>query len=1003
MRFGWLRVSVALSLVVACGDDDGDVDSGMTGSDSAMADTSMDDAANPPPDTGSDTGMPDAGEDAGPTDSGDLCSTRATCDEEGLTCQDDTLVRCGVDEDGCLVETTEDCANVTGGFCDSTDTAACMIDPCRGLTLCDRESRTCNEVELVVCEMNMNGCIVETRTDCTGMGGACSDAIGEAACVMDPCAGVTDCTDEGAARCEGNTLQVCEKNAFGCLVEMATDCAASSGTCGDDAGTTRCIGSVDCDALPNACENEATRCEGPELVACARDAFNCLVETRNDCTDTTNGFCDGSVPQCAVAPTDPCEGVAECTTIGRECIGNELVVCSLDSRGCQVETRATCGAGCERGDVPQCAPDFCPPASDTATVLSCETTRVVGSMRNGTNVIDQYECTTFPYERNETVWRFETDTSADGIHVTVSAERTSTDDDLDLYALDGLDGMTTCGLSTPCLDSSTAGAGVATETVDFDYHDGDTVYIALDQFGGTNSAQYELRVNCRAIECGNGFIEEGEECDDGATDNGDGCSLDCQIESSGLCFGEPSVCSNSCGDGTLDAAESCDDDNNDNGDDCSANCALEVPTASGTTVNANGTIEATDSTIASTGFQCAGAGIVDVPYDFIRIENTSGVDREVILEASIADTEAEGYLGVFNGDTNLLTPLEDCLNSRPLLPGQTGEIIVTIPAGEQMVVVVGAGDETAVGAWNFAMRIVDCGDGEIDGSENCDDMSAATPGCDASCQVEPGYACTGEPSVCTFICGDGTIDRGSESCDDMNTDDEDGCDSVCQLEPGYDCTGEPSVCVLTCGDGVLNESEYCDDMNTSGTDGCSSNCTVEAGYRCSGVPSTCTQPMCGNGTEESGEACDDMNAMSDDGCDACRAEIAAAGDSITLTGALEPSDPTFTRASQTCGADGRANVFFDDFPIVNNTGTTQLLQITAAWTGGDGYLHVYGAGFDYQDETTGCLAGDDDFNGVEASQITMLPIEAGQTLVVVASTFREFAGIDSYSIEILTQ
>ena len=42
--------------------------------------------------------------------------------------------------------------------------------------------------------------------------------------------------------------------------------------------------------------------------------------------------------------------------------------------------------------------------------------------------------------------------------------------------------------------------------------------------------------------CGNGLIEGSEACDDRNTNNGDGCSSSCQIESGYVCRGEPSQC-----------------------------------------------------------------------------------------------------------------------------------------------------------------------------------------------------------------------------------------------------------------------------------------------------------------------------------------------------------------------------------------------------------------------------------------------------------------------------
>jgi cysteine-rich repeat protein len=56
------------------------------------------------------------------------------------------------------------------------------------------------------------------------------------------------------------------------------------------------------------------------------------------------------------------------------------------------------------------------------------------------------------------------------------------------------------------------------------------------------------------------------------------------------------------------------------------------------------------------------------------------------------------------------------------------------------------------GTITLSVRLPVCGDGFNDGTEQCDD-GGTTPGdgCDASCQVESGWVCTGEPSVCTSI------------------------------------------------------------------------------------------------------------------------------------------------------------------------------------------------------------------------------------------------------------
>ena len=56
-----------------------------------------------------------------------------------------------------------------------------------------------------------------------------------------------------------------------------------------------------------------------------------------------------------------------------------------------------------------------------------------------------------------------------------------------------------------------------------------------------------------------GDLDDVEECDDGDTDNGDGCDEACFTESGWSCSGTPSVCTPNCGNSALDAGENCDD------------------------------------------------------------------------------------------------------------------------------------------------------------------------------------------------------------------------------------------------------------------------------------------------------------------------------------------------------------------------------------------------------------------------------------------------------------
>jgi cysteine-rich repeat protein len=68
------------------------------------------------------------------------------------------------------------------------------------------------------------------------------------------------------------------------------------------------------------------------------------------------------------------------------------------------------------------------------------------------------------------------------------------------------------------------------------------------------------------ILCGDGTVGATEECDDGNTTNGDGCSAQCTIE-------EPT--GPVCGNGVVESGEQCDDGNLADGDGCSSVCTIE--------------------------------------------------------------------------------------------------------------------------------------------------------------------------------------------------------------------------------------------------------------------------------------------------------------------------------------------------------------------------------------------------------------------------------------------
>jgi cysteine-rich repeat protein len=79
--------------------------------------------------------------------------------------------------------------------------------------------------------------------------------------------------------------------------------------------------------------------------------------------------------------------------------------------------------------------------------------------------------------------------------------------------------------------------------------------------------------------CGNGILEGAEECDDGNTVSGEGCTSDCKLESDWICPtpGSPCISTVVCGDKRISGAEACDDGNTIDNDGCSADCSAINP------------------------------------------------------------------------------------------------------------------------------------------------------------------------------------------------------------------------------------------------------------------------------------------------------------------------------------------------------------------------------------------------------------------------------------------
>jgi cysteine-rich repeat protein len=271
------------------------------------------------------------------------------------------------------------------------------------------------------------------------------------------------------------------------------------------------------------------------------------------------------------------------------------------------------------------------------------------------------------------------------------------------------------------------------------------------------------------VKCGDGAIGAAESCEDGNIANGDGCSSLCQIEPGYDCSGSSCLAA-ACGDGFRAGNEECDDGDNQSGDGCNFVCDLEE------------------------GWSCAGG---------------TGCHRTVCGD------------GVLEG-------VEQCDDGKKCSSGSRCLM-----------------------------------DGECAGSGDQICRARGSDGCSATCTFEPGFWCPLPASACQPApCGDGVL-QGAEQCDDgqqctngavcndaaqcagigdgsCRARAGDGCTASCGLEPSFDCPDPGLPCLpAECGNGELEGLEACDDGGESGDDGCAADCKVETFYRCRNEPSEC--------------------------------------------------------------------------------------------------------------------------------------------------------------------
>lgn len=427
--------------------------------------------------------------------------------------------------------------------------------------------------------------------------------------------------------------------------------------------------------------------------------------------------------------------------------------------------------------------------------------------------------------------------------------------------------------------------------------------------------------------CGNAILELPEECDDGNTNDGDGCSALCTIDlgfhSECNAFDRCVVVQGSSGRNECSADVRCGGTTHTVCDSVNKQCITvngagnnqcvtfdDCPIQGGTTcsnfqcvVDPSGTsMECVNSTdcgqlICAEDLSCQavlGSGPRQCAYNVPCSSNFRSIcNQEKKLCELIPRLPG-------NTDTNECVTFNDCPVSSHLTC-----------VNEACQEVSGSGDDDCAqdsdcktcnqnGCTHFACENNACTEVPGNGRDTCSDT--------VSCNDPLTYS-TCEDGQCKVVFGSGENSCGSHAdcpepgthlacvngaCTEVDGEGENRCtnNAACRGSSSSASSAKSSTSPPyinndpRCGNGIIESllQEECDDGNTYNGDGCASNCKIE--YIASRQSSSSSRKtyvgaasICGNGVLEEGEECDDSNHRDNDGCSAvCDAEIGICGD-----------------------------------------------------------------------------------------------------------------------------
>jgi cysteine-rich repeat protein len=226
-----------------------------------------------------------------------------------------------------------------------------------------------------------------------------------------------------------------------------------------------------------------------------------------------------------------------------------------------------------------------------------------------------------------------------------------------------------------------------------------TYYVRVEEFGNNGITPfYVLGIKLQPPACGDGILQMGEQCDDGNTAAGDGCSPTCALEGNFITETEPN--------------------------DTQA------------TANPLGGADGFAAAITPVGDQDYFSFNVATPGSSVFIQVTDGL--------SGCPNGFDSKLTLFNPVGALIGTADDGGAAKcSLLSPATSAAAANLAVGTYKVRVEYNGNSAAIGSYVVKIKVVPpgCGDGVIQSAtEQCDDgNTTADDGCDPTCHAEPPY------------------------------------------------------------------------------------------------------------------------------------------------------------------------------------------------------------------------------------------------------------------------